>query len=82
MEYAHNYDGLTCQECEAPHMLDCVIPSEIWNQIADPSDMLCVRCIDKRVAAAGFKDVEARFYFLGSGILSYLPEDERNSASA
>jgi hypothetical protein len=54
----------TCQDCGEHHYLDCTLPSHIWNQIAGPVDVLCAKCIDKRLAAAGLQ-AEARFYFVG-----------------
>lgn len=39
-----------CTACSAPHWLDTSIPSEIWNQIAKDDELLCLLCIDERVA--------------------------------
>lgn len=65
-----DYD-LHCQECGAPHWIDTVLPSETWNQIADPSDLLCMLCIDARLKAAGLH-AEAEFYFGGAALVSKM----------
>jgi hypothetical protein len=72
------YDALvegnkTCGRCHGPYMGDTVVPSEIWNQIADPSDYWCTRCIDEAIAALGLSaPVEVEWYFAGKGIVSKL----------
>ena len=66
--------GLTCQGCGAPHDIDTSLPSEIWNQIAVPDDLLlCMLCIDDRLFSAGLK-AEAEFYFAGKALSSRLYE--------
>jgi hypothetical protein len=65
-----DYD-LRCQDCERDHILDTVIPSAIWNQIADPSDLLCVTCISDRLAAKGLT-AEAEFYYTSEALNSRL----------
>lgn len=65
-----DYD-LRCQVCDAPHWLDTSIPSEIWNQIAEPSDLLCMLCIDDRLVKAGLR-AEAEFYFNGCALDSRM----------
>lgn len=63
--------GQTCQECGAPHWIDTSIPSDIWNQIAKPEEMLCTSCIDKRLNAAGLT-AQAEFYFVGEALVSRM----------
>jgi len=65
-----DYD-LHCEECGRAHILDTVIPSEIWNQIADPANVLCTICIDRRLTAKGLT-AEAEFYFTCEGLSSKL----------
>lgn len=72
MTYPADY---TCQDCGEHHYLDCSVPSDIWNQVADPSDMLCAKCIDKRLVSAGLK-ASCRFYFVGEALLSDLYGNE------
>ncbi len=72
------YD-LRCEECGRAHILDTVLPSEIWNQIAEPGNLLCMICIDRRLAAKGLK-AEAEFYFVGKALLSKLYHDEATPA--
>lgn len=67
--------NLRCEECGAPHWIDTSLPSGIWNRIAPDADVLCMLCIDDRLAAAGMK-VEARFYFAGEGLQSELYADD------
>lgn len=64
-----DYD-LRCQECGAPHWLDTSLPSEIWNRIAKPEDILCLLCIDERLERAGIKTDQAEFYFVGRALQS------------
>jgi hypothetical protein len=65
-----DYD-LHCQTCGAPHWLDTSIPSEVWNQIAPDVSLLCLLCIDERMAAAGLS-AEAEFYFVGAALRGKL----------
>lgn len=62
---------LRCDECGAPHWFDTSLPSEIWNKIADPGEMLCLLCIEARLAAAGIH-AEAEFYYAGEFLKSAL----------
>lgn len=52
--------------------MDTSLPSVVWNQIADPSEMLCTLCIDARMEKAGVNCNEAEFYFVGKRLLSKL----------
>lgn len=63
-----DYD-LRCN-CGAPHWLDTSIPSAIWNEVAEPGDLLCLLCIDQRLAAAGLSTDQAEFYFVGDALRS------------
>lgn len=65
-----DYD-LICQDCGRAHIHDTVLPSPIWNQIANPADILCLLCIDRRMAAKGLT-AEAEFYFVGTALQSRL----------
>ncbi len=60
---------LPCGECGWPHLIDTALPSEIWNQIAEPHEMLCANCIDKRLDKAGI-EAKAEFYFSGKALHS------------
>lgn len=75
-----DYD-LRCQQCGAPHWLDTSLPSAIWNQIADPSDLLCMLCIDERLTAKGLR-AEAEFYFVGSSLTSRLYNDSHGDVQS
>jgi len=66
-----DYD-LHCTQCGKAHILDTVLPSEIWNQIAAPEDLLCTLCIDDRLAAKGLTFSEAEFYYGGPALQSSL----------
>lgn len=61
-----DYD-LRCDECGAPHWLDCSLPSETWNAISNGASILCVLCIDARLKAAGL-NAECEFYFVGDAL--------------
>ncbi len=76
-----DYD-LRCQECGRAHILDTSIPSEIWNQIADPSDILCTLCIDRRMADKGLASAEAEFYFVGRALTSKLYAESHGCVAA
>ncbi len=65
------YD-LTCQDCGKAHILDTSLPSEIWNQIAKPEDVLCALCIDARLVKTGLTCDVAEFYFSGQALKSRL----------
>lgn len=69
-----DYD-LRCQNCGAPHNLDTSIPSEIWNQIAEPEDILCTLCIEEKLQAKGLT-AKAQFYFSGEALSSQLYQDD------
>lgn len=58
-----DYD-IRCSSCGAPHWIDTSIPSDIWNQIAEPSDLLCMLCIDERLQAKGLT-AKATFHYSG-----------------
>ena len=51
----------TCKDCGAPYgedgWCDVIIPDEFWNEIAEPSDLLCFRCMTKRLEACGMSGV-------------------------
>lgn len=71
-----------CDGCGRAHVIDTVIPNDAWNAIADGADMLCVVCIDRRLAAKGLK-AEAEFFYAGAGLLSRLyPENLKMKESA
>ena len=65
-----DYD-LFCGDCGGPHFLDCSLPSDLWNQIGRPEEVLCPVCIDRRLQAAGLT-AEAEFYYAGKGLQSKL----------
>lgn len=65
-----DYD-LRCDECGAPHWLDTSIDLDIWDTIAPNGGVLCLLCIDAKVASAGLK-CEAEFYFTGRAVVSKL----------
>jgi hypothetical protein len=62
-----DYD-LHCVDCGAAHNLDCSIPSVLWNQVAKDVGVLCVLCIDDRLAAAGLTCDVAEFYYVGTAL--------------
>lgn len=66
-----DYD-LYCTQCGRAHILDTVLPNEIWNQIAAPEDLLCTLCIDDRLASKGLKFDNAEFYYSGPALRSSL----------
>ena len=76
----HDYD-LTCSQCGKAHILDTSLPSEIWNQIAAPEDILCTLCIDERLAAKGLSCL-AEFYFVGDALTSKLYSQDLQEANA
>ena len=63
-----------CSDCGRAHVLDTVLPSEIWNQIASPNDLLCVVCIDARLKASGLT-AEAQLFYSGDALQSALYAD-------
>lgn len=67
--------------CGAPHWLDTSIPSEIWNQIAEPHELLCPLCIDDRLVKAGLT-AEAEFYFVGAALTSKLYQESHGDIQA
>lgn len=62
---------LHCDECGRAHILDTSLPSHIWNQIAKPKDILCLLCIDNRLAVKGLT-AEVEFYYAGEALNSRL----------
>jgi hypothetical protein len=64
-----DYD-LRCGECGAAHNLDTSIPSDLWNQIAAPADILCVLCIDEKLTKKGLQCDVAEFYYVGTSLSS------------
>lgn len=68
-----DYD-LRCQDCGAPHWIDTSLPSETWNKIAAPSDLLCMLCIDERLQRVGLS-AAAEFYYSGHSLTgkTYTP---------
>ena len=71
-----DYD-LRCQDCGRAHILDTVIPSDIWNQIVPEPEigLLCTTCIDDRLVKAGLA-IEAKFYYAGTALNSKLYADD------
>jgi len=76
-----DYD-IYCDECGRAHILDCVLPSEIWNQIARGEEVLCPICIDKRMVDTKLKCDDARFYFAGTNLSSRLYVDDTEGGGA
>lgn len=76
----HDYD-IYCSACGKAHILDTVIPSEIWNQIAEPNELLCTLCIDERLQDAEFI-AEAQFFYAGHGLTSKLYDAEARAQAA
>ena len=72
---------LACNECGWPHLIDTSLPSEIWNQIAEPHEMLCANCIDKRLDKAGIV-AEAEFYFSGKALHSRMYDESYGDIQA
>lgn len=68
-----DYD-LNCEQCGASHWLDTVLPSAVWNQIAEPHNILCMICIDERLTAKSLT-AEAEYYFVGDSLKSKLYEE-------
>lgn len=62
---------LYCGDCGRAHILDTVLPSDIWNQIADPADILCTTCIDRRLGENGLTET-AQFFYVGAALKSEL----------
>lgn len=50
-----------CLDCGVPYgeegWCDVVLPSPIWNSIAQPHEILCFRCMTKRLEAKGLTNV-------------------------
>jgi hypothetical protein len=67
---------LRCSACGAPHWIDTSIPSDVWNRIAEPHDILCMLCIDNRLVAKGLT-TPAEFYFSGEGLRSKLYDESQ-----
>lgn len=76
-----DYD-LRCDDCGAPHNFDTSLPSAVWNQVADPADILCLLCIDARLEKAGLKCDEAEFYFVGRALSSKLYTESHGEVAA
>ncbi|MCW5695759.1 MAG: DUF551 domain-containing protein [Bauldia sp.] len=74
------YD-LVCDQCGKAHILDTVLPSHIWNQIAQPHELLCTLCIDERLQKAGLRCEAAEFYY-GGAALGSRPYGEAEAAAA
>ena len=66
-----DYD-LICGDCGGPHFLDCSLPSEVWNKIARPEEILCPVCIDRRLEDRGLTTSQAEFYYSGRALHSKL----------
>lgn len=58
-----------CDECGREIILDCVVPNEVWHQIATREETLCPVCIDRRLTTKGL-NVEARFSYHGTSLFS------------
>lgn len=65
-----DYD-IRCSKCGAAHNVDTSIPSDIWNQIAEPHELLCTLCIDEALNEKGLT-CEAAFYFVGDALTGKL----------
>lgn len=60
----------TCGDCGLPHSIDSSLPSDVWNRIAEPHEMLCPVCIDARLVKHGLT-CDAKFYFNGRALHGY-----------
>lgn len=68
-------ENFHCADCRTREYADCSIASDIWNRIASPNERLCPDCIESRLARAGIRDVECRFYYVGKCLRSASYDD-------
>lgn len=67
----------TCDGCGRAHIIDTVIPSDLWNQISDGCGMLCAVCIDQRLVKHSLTCDCAEFYYYGKALKSRLYEGQK-----
>lgn len=56
-----------CSACSRSLIVELLIPSEAWEQIADGAYALCPLCMDARLAAKGLR-VEGQAFFRGRAL--------------
>lgn len=66
-----DYD-VFCADCGKGHIIDTVLPSPVWNQIAEPHELLCTLCIEDRLASAAIPCDVAEFYYAGPFLQSRI----------
>ena len=59
--------GIRCSHCDRSLVVEMLIPSEVWEQIAGNDYALCPLCIDARLVAKGLK-CEGTAYFRGQAL--------------
>lgn len=53
MEIVRPIDSYACNQCGRADGLDAVLPNDIWDEISEGDNILCLWCIDKRCARRG-----------------------------
>lgn len=56
--------AIRCGRCGAPHWIDTSLPSDVWNQIAEPHEELCMLCIEDALREKGLT-AQAEFHYAG-----------------
>ena len=72
-----NRYGITCDGCNARLVVEMLVPSEVWEQIAEGDYALCPICMDERIASKGLR-CEGVAFFRGKALTTPItPEVQR-----
>jgi hypothetical protein len=66
-----NRCGITCDGCGARLVVEMLLPSEVWEQIADGDYALCPICMDERMALKGLR-CEGVPFFRGKALTTRI----------
>lgn len=73
---------ICCDSCSARLDFEVLIPSEVWERIANGRYALCPRCIDAECAALGLREVPCTAVYVGASLRSVMSDAAAAAARA
>lgn len=67
---------ILCDACSARLDFEVMVPSEVWERIANGRYALCPRCIDAECAALGLREVPCTAVYVGAALRSRMTDGE------
>lgn len=73
---------ICCDSCSARLDFEVLVPSEVWERIANGRYALCPRCIDAECAALGMREVPCTAVYVGAALRSRMTKHEEAAVRA